>query len=89
MSLTIQDGLLDQFIQGSRRRYYFDIQITAGRSIAGGPYFYKAEARVELRRALTAFLRKPAALLFEPQPLSLRHKVNVLRYSRPKLIANR
>ena len=86
---SIQDGFFDQFIQGWRRNYFFDIRITGGRSIAGGPYFYKNEARVELRRALTEFLRDPGKTLFAPVPLSMRHRLNALRYTRPKLIASK
>ena len=87
-----QDGFFDEFIQGVRGAYYFQIELTRGRQIAGGYFHYKSEARVELRRQLQKFLRDPIAFFVTPTPRYFdRHKRQMaqFKYERPKLIASR
>jgi hypothetical protein len=87
-----QDGFFDEFIQGARGAYYFQIELTRGRQIAGGYYHYKGEARVELRKQLKTFLRDPIAFFAIPTPRYFdRHKRQMaqFKYERPKLIASR
>ena len=87
-----QDGFFDEFLQGQRGAYYFQIELTRGRQIAGGYFYYKAEARVELRRQLQKFLRDPIGFFTMPTPRYFdRHKRQMaqFKYERPKLIASR
>lgn len=87
-----QDGFFDEFIHGARGGYYFQIELTGRRQIAGGYFHYKAEARVELRRQLQKFLRDPIGFFVTPTPRYFdRHKRQMaqFKYERPKLIASR
>jgi hypothetical protein len=89
-----QDGFFDEFIQGGRGAYYFQIELPRGRQIAGGYFHYKSEARNELRRQMQHFLRDPIGFFTDATPRYFdRHKRQmdryISKYERPRLIASR
>jgi hypothetical protein len=55
---------LDQYIQGEPGSWYFDIEIIWGRTISGGQFFYKRDARNALARRIENFLDDPQSFLY-------------------------
>lgn len=55
---------LDKYICGDRGFYYFQIEIIWGRSIEGGLFHYKEDARKLLLSKLTNFLDDPESFLY-------------------------
>jgi hypothetical protein len=55
--------LLNRYIQGDTGAYYFDIEIIWGRTISGGMFYSKVNARKALIIKLAAFLDDPSELL--------------------------
>lgn len=55
---------LDRYIQGERGYYYFQIEIMWGRTIQGGMFSRKADARKLLLSKLINFLDEPQAFIY-------------------------
>lgn len=55
---------VDNYIEGGPGNYYFNIEIIWGRSISGGSFYYKNDARNAFINKLMIFLNDPEGYMY-------------------------